>query len=44
MIKLPPEITSVRIVLTPNPALAVQRPAIDAMPAGEIVYEDVPVQ
>lgn len=42
-LRLPAGVATVKVVLVPNGAFAAERDAIDVMPAGEIVYEDVPV-
>ncbi|MBY0308746.1 MAG: hypothetical protein K2Q09_08395, partial [Phycisphaerales bacterium] len=43
-VTLPPGVTRVRVVLAPNPRLAAVRTAIDVMPDGEIVIDDVEVR
>lgn len=40
-LRLPAEAETCRVILVPNERFAAQRGAVDVMPAGEIVFEDV---
>lgn len=43
-LNIPPETRSCRVILRANELLAVSRKAIDVMPAGDIVFDNVPVR